>query len=430
MVLIFGVQSTLKTSVHYIQQQQLTNLDLARQIIEAKINLLENYPPIEVRPEKLPVLFKIEQISNQYIIIEIFDFNDKKVTSTEDPITGATPQWLFNFLGHLFRATPAQKLDLNVGGAKMATVVLRPDRNAEFDDVWSDAVEKLIPVFSISLIVILSVIAFSTIVIKPIIEFLKSVQPDEIHPSSNWAQMRGLFGLSSKLKGIGNELITSTNKVDDLNRRLLFLQEEERRRISAELHDEIGQHLTAIRFESAAITTARNMEETKQSAQAIDEIGREMSDIIRSMLIRLRPPELDELGLLGALQEMLNEWQMRNANIDLHFHCKCDLTPLSTDEQHNIYRIIQEALTNVTKHAGDGNITVEVAVFQRQKDWILFKISDDGVGTDLTQSSKGHGLKGMKERVESFSGNIEIDSRLNDGMSITVKMPINNEVIM
>jgi signal transduction histidine kinase len=84
----------------------------------------------------------------------------------------------------------------------------------------------------------------------------------------------------------------------------------------------------------------------------------------------------------------------------------------------------------VTKHAGDGNITVEVAVFQRQKDWILFKISDDGVGTDLTQSSKGHGLKGMKERVESFSGNIEIDSRLNDGMSITVKMPINNEVIM
>jgi hypothetical protein len=91
MVLIFGVQSTLKTSVHYIQQQQLTNLDLARQIIEAKINLLENYPPIEVRPEKLPVLFKIEQISNQYIIIEIFDFNDKKVTSTEDPITGAMP---------------------------------------------------------------------------------------------------------------------------------------------------------------------------------------------------------------------------------------------------------------------------------------------------------------------------------------------------
>ncbi len=430
-VLIFGVQSTLKTSVHYIQQQQQISLDLASQVIEAKISLFQTYPFIEVRPEKLAELFKLHTASDsKYLIIELFDISGNAVaihSAHNEHVDTKAPDFLFELLAYLFEPVEDTELELVISDFTLAKVLLRPDRQAELRDVWSDAVEKLIPVFGISLIIILFVILFTTTVIRPVAEFIKSVNGHQKGiGTANLLQVRGLLGLSKQLKGIDKELKSSTSKVDHLNQRLIHLQEEERRRISAELHDELGQHLTAIRFESAAINSARTIDETKQSAEAIDQIGREMKEIIRSMLIRLRPPELEQLGLLGALKEMMSEWHIRNPHIELGFDCKVDLSSLDLAAQHNIYRIVQEALTNISKHAGSDQINVDVTM-QREQHYLLLKIADDGVGTDLTQPSKGHGMKGMRERVESFSGKIEFESGVGQGLTVNVFMPINIE---
>ena len=430
LVLILGVQSTLKTSVHYIQQQQLTSLDLARQVIEAKINLLETYPFIEVRPEKLPGLFNVEFISDsKYLIVELFDYKGELLASSQkqqssNVVKGSV---LHELLAKLFQPVKQEQLDLVVSNQFLATVIIRPDRQAELSDVWSDAVEKLIPVFAIILILSLSIIIFTSLVVRPVIDFIKSAnQAGHSKKSTNLSQIRALFGLQKQLKGIDNELKSSTSKVEHLNRRLLQLQEEERRRISAELHDELGQHLTAIRFESAAITTARNLAETKQSAEAIDQIGREMKEVIRSMLIRLRPPELDELGLLGALNEMMADWKIRNPNSQLDFQCNLALEYLDIEVQHNIYRLIQEALTNVSKHAGHGETNVSVFISRHQQG-LLLTVTDDGQGVDLSLPSQGHGIKGMRERVDSFSGDIQFESKPGAGMTIRVIMPIHSE---
>lgn len=430
LVLILGVQSTLKTSDHYIQQQQLTSLDLARQVIEAKINLLETYPLIEVRPEKLPGLFNVEFISDsKYLIVELFDYKGELLASSDQQQSSNVVKGsvLHELLAKLFQPVKQEQLDLVVSNQFLATVIIRPDRQAELSGVWSDAVEKLIPVFAIILILSLSIIIFTSLVVRPVIDFIKSAnQAGHSKKSTNLSEISALFGLQKQLKGIDNELKSSTSKVEHLNRRLLQLQEEERRRISAELHDELGQHLTAIRFESAAITTARNLAETKQSAEAIDQIGREMKEVIRSMLIRLRPPELDELGLLGALNEMMADWKIRNPNSQLDFQCNLVLEYLDIEVQHNIYRLIQEALTNVSKHAGHGETNVSVFISRHQQG-LLLTVTDDGQGVDLSLPSQGHGIKGMRERVDSFSGDIQFESKPGAGMTIRVIMPIHSE---
>jgi two-component system sensor histidine kinase UhpB len=327
----------------------------------------------------------------------------------------------------LFKPIKQVEMDLVVSNQFLARVILRPDREAELSDVWSDSIKKLIPLFAITLIVTLVIMILISKVIRPVIDFIKSANHHSSEKTSdNYSQVRSLFGLAKQLKGIDNKLKTSTNKVAHLNRRLLQLQEEERRRISAELHDELGQHLTAIRFESAAINSARNLNEMKQSAAAIDQIGREMKEIIRSMLIRLRPPELDELGLLGALNEMMADWKIRNPNSQLDFETNLELESLNIEVQHNLYRLIQEALTNVTKHAGQAVTKVSV-LLQNDSQSLYLIINDDGSGTDLSQPSQGHGMKGMRERVESFSGEIKFESSPGEGMTIRVIMPMHSE---
>lgn len=427
-VLVFGVQSILKTSVHYIQQQQKTSLELARQVIEAKISLLETYPVIEVRPEKLPGLFKVDAISDsEYLIIELFDHNGERIANNEQTKAqqpAIQNNYLYSFLADLFEPVEQIERTLVVRDQRLATVVLRPDRPAELTDVWSDAVEKLIPIVVVMLIIWLFTILFTTVVLKPVLEFIRSVQHQKTHDNAvGFSRLRELFGLSKQLKGIDQQFKSSTDKVDHLNRRLLHLQEEERRRISAELHDELGQHLTAIRFESAAISSARNLDETKQSAEAIDDIGREMRDVIRSMLIRLRPPELSQLGLLGALKEMVGEWQFRNPETNLYFDCKTDIEHLDIEIQHNIYRIIQEALTNISKHAGGGALNIQLRI-ERGEQGILFVINDDGNGVDLTVPSNGHGIKGMRERVETFAGQFFLRSEVGKGTQLHVVVPV------
>jgi two-component system sensor histidine kinase UhpB len=430
-VLVLVVQSTLKTTVHFIQQQQYLGLELASQVIDAKIKLLETYPFIEVRPEKLPELFNVEAISDsKYLIIELYDYRSELLATNfkqQNHSLESQSLWLHTFLADLFKPIELVEMDLVVSNQFLARVILRPDREAELSDVWAESIKKLIPLFAITLLVTLLIMILISQVIRPVIDFIKSANDYTSDKTPhNFSQVRSLFGLAKQLKGIDNELKTSTNKVAHLNRRLLHLQEEERRRISAELHDELGQHLTAIRFESAAINSARNLNEMKQSAAAIDQIGREMKEIIRSMLIRLRPPELDELGLLGALNEMMADWKIRNPNSQLDFEHDFELESLHIEVQHNLYRLIQEALTNVTKHAGQAVIKVSVTLKRHQQGLCLI-IRDNGLGTDLTLPSQGHGMKGMRERVESFSGEIKFKSNPGEGMTISVIMPMHNE---
>ncbi len=217
------------------------------------------------------------------------------------------------------------------------------------------------------------------------------------------------------------------------NRRLmqnLFnIQEEERRLLARELHDELGQWLTAMYAEAETIAHHSNKGSTVYTrAQAISKCIKKTHEAVLAMLHQLRPALLDTLGLVEALHAMKNDWRDHHTHISLNLELKDKLDKLGEPINTTVYRIIQEALSNISRHAQATQahvcISRESGVISKD-DFLSLRIVDNGEGFDIDQASNGLGLLGMRERTIAAGGEFTIHSIPNDGTQIHVRLPLN-----
>jgi len=215
-------------------------------------------------------------------------------------------------------------------------------------------------------------------------------------------------------------------ELKQLSARLLEAQEEERRLISRELHDEVGQALTGVLVEMANLSNLmRNKEEPALSTKA-DEIKRlleESISVVRNMALLLRPSMLDDLGLVPALQWQAREVSKRNG-IWVKVAAEQVSDELTEDHKTCIYRIVQEALHNIVKHANARNVTITVS---QEPDRLLLSIQDDGRGFNPPQE-RGMGLIGMEERVSALGGRLVVESAVGEGTLLRVALPLSQVV--
>lgn len=224
------------------------------------------------------------------------------------------------------------------------------------------------------------------------------------------------------------------------NRQLLQnvfnLQEKERRTLARELHDELGQWLTAIKAEAGIIANrcTESSSDIHQSTQAIEECANEMHAVIHNMLHRLRPALLDSLGLPDALLEMKDQWCSHHPEVELEFKLKGTLNQFNEHLNITTYRIVQEALNNICTHSDASKAQVSLSHPTRSEhtdlDCLLLHIEDNGKGFDTQTNSTGFGLLGMRERVIAAGGKLSIDSEPNAGMQIEIIMPVNNLLVL
>ena len=212
-----------------------------------------------------------------------------------------------------------------------------------------------------------------------------------------------------------------------LLRRIVSIQEDERRRISRDLHDQMGQRLTALRLKIASLKEACDGNADLFSrVERLEEIGVGLDAEVNFLAFELRPSVLDDLGLVVAIGNFVREWS-QHYGIGAEFHASgLRRRRLEPDLETNLYRIMQEALNNTLKHARAANASVLLEV--RKKNVILI-IEDDGVGfgqgelTEVGASGSGLGLIGMRERAALFGGTVEIESAPNQGTTIFVRIP-------
>jgi two-component system sensor histidine kinase UhpB len=190
--------------------------------------------------------------------------------------------------------------------------------------------------------------------------------------------------------------------------RTLAAQEAERRRIALELHDEVGQALTAamLRIDRAEVDEAR--EGLRAALEEVREIAR-----------RLRPEALDDLGLRNALRALVAN-VARSAHLDLTPEIDPGLPELTGEQELVVYRVAQEALTNAVRHAGAE--TVRFSLTRRGSELIL-AVEDDGRGFDLSAVSEGAGIRGMRERALLVRGHLELDSVPGRGSVVRLRIP-------
>jgi hypothetical protein len=208
------------------------------------------------------------------------------------------------------------------------------------------------------------------------------------------------------------------------------VQESERRHLARELHDELGQCLTAIKTDAVLIRN-RTQESDKKlftSAQAIIDIASHIYDVVHNMITRLRPSPLDDLGLVPTLEESISSWRQRQPDIDFSLSVNGNLANLSESLNMTVFRVVQEAITNAVRHADAKRIYITVANQQEitGADELMIVIQDDGKGMEVQDfhSDVDFGLLGMRERAQSLGGEFTLTSSLGEGVTIKVTLPL------
>jgi len=227
--------------------------------------------------------------------------------------------------------------------------------------------------------------------------------------------------MEAELQERYEEGLRAHHELQDLSARLLSAQEEERRSISRELHDEVGQSLSALLMEAgnAAARVSPDSTEVRRHVESIKRLAEASVQVIRNMSLLLRPSMLDDLGLVPAL-----EWQAREVfkRTGLRVQVTADENASELPDEHKtcIYRVVQEALHNCARHAQAHNVRVEV---REQSSQILLTVDDDGRGFD-SRRVRGLGLVGMEERVHHLGGTLRVKSRPGAGTTIAVVLPL------
>ncbi len=340
------------------------------------------------------------------------------------------PSWPTGF-ERLYRALFHPDIILNhalvFNGRNYGNLSVTASSEMEIAHAW----EQLTGLFELALI------SSGAICIWTFVEISRALSPAKLIVAGledmergNLAYRLPLFQLNEwrRISTAINRLAASQQKLLEerrqLTARLLTLQDEERRYIAGELHDEFGQCLAAINALGASIGySSQHQPEIRKDAEQISVISQRMMKNIKALLQQLRPSELDELGLAASLNSLVNEWNAQHANQTRYvLSITGDCRQLPENLPTAIFRVIQEAMTNIAKHAKAAQADIALEI---NRDLLSLTIRDNGAAKTLPLAeNRGMGLSGMRERIFALHGGITLAIAKPHGLIIRISIPL------
>ena len=193
-----------------------------------------------------------------------------------------------------------------------------------------------------------------------------------------------------------------------------------RRDVARELHDDIGQTITAIRTQAGIVQRlAPDNASVRQSGQLIEHLSLGVYDSVRRLLGRLRPRQLDDLPLEQAVRSLMREMELEDRGIVSHLDWRINEAGLSENQRVTLFRVCQEGLNNIVKHASASAVTLQG---WQQEERLMLVLEDDGCGLPPGSSAQGFGLTGMRERVTALGGTLTISC--THGTRVCVNLPL------
>lgn len=340
------------------------------------------------------------------------------------------PEWFIRAMTVALPKPSEVKRPLLINGRNVGELVVTPDPSYEVAEIWRDTVDLFVLVMVFFVLVNLMVYWAVGRALRPVDRILIALNELELGnldarlPSFHLPE---LARISEKFNGMAQTLQQSIGRNHRLSQQLIHLQEEERKSLARDLHDELGQCLTAIRTDAAAIMEMSKVKfpAARESAQAIADVTLHVMGMVAAMLQRLRPEVLDELGLHPALMELISTWRQRNRQVACVVKMSDDLGLLDESVSITAYRVVQEGLTNVARHSKARRVEIEVMKTRSPRNDEILKIvvNDDGVGFD-PERMEGFGLSGMRERVEGIGGRFALESSTGRGTQMTIQLPL------
>lgn len=338
------------------------------------------------------------------------------------------PVWFDSLYQQFFSPDFEVKKNISFNAMAYGSILVTLNPRIETARAWSN-LRSIIGVLFMSILAV-CVLVYVTInrLLRPaqeIITGLEKMRDGHLEtriPSFNIKEWKQTSDAVNQLAS-SQEQVIADNK--QLALKLMNIQEEDHRYIARELHDEFGQCLAGINAITASInqTATTQCPELAAEIKTINPITNHMMEVLRSMLTRLRPVEIDDLGLSQSLSNLIENWNNRANGKTIHqLTLNGNINDLPEPLPVNIYRIVQECLTNIAKHADASHADVIISYVAKKK--IYLQISDNGIATvDDFDNTLGVGLLGIRERVTALGGQLILSPRQSGGLMINITIP-------
>ena len=415
--MLLGVVLLVGSARQRVANEVASSATLSYQLLEALLPVRSNGPPDDYRAmlESLQTLEGARHLS-----IAIGEGGNAALPQA--PLRADAPAWFTRLV-----QGPALEYRIPLETPGGAFIVIRTNPADEITEVWQETWRFLL-MLSLALLLLNGILYFVLgHWFRPVAAILGNLGKVEAGEPGNPLPARSLPELqviARRVDRLGAALRASREENAVLQRRSLSIQEEERRNLAQELHDEMGQSISAIKAIAFSIAQ-RNADDamSQEGAGRIVQISNHVRDHIRSMMQRLRPAVLDALGLQAALEVMVDEWNRNHTSCFCSLRVTPDPTPITAEVQIHLYRIAQEALTNVAAHAAADQVEISLTCGAA----LDLVVRDNGCGFTPGQVQTGMGLSGMQERVAAMRGTWQLDTAPGLGVTIRVHIPSRND---
>lgn len=345
----------------------------------------------------------------------------------ELPSPAGVPAWFVR----LVHPEPLQLIRVVRLGGGPVRIVLRADAADEIAESWREVRPPMAMLLAFGItanVLIYIVLGRSLSSLHNVSRALQAIEEREFEAHVPCVGVPEIDVIAERFNHMSGVLKRSNQEAQRIAQRSFAAQEDERRRLARELHDELGQSISAIKALAVSIRDRTPALDTAVigSADTIVAVSSDIYDRVRRMIADQRPVVLDELGLVSALQNMVDDWNGHHEDTFCRFQVEGRIPDLPDDTAINCYRIVQEALTNIAKHSTAGQASVVVRHDAGSVDKpasIEIRIGDDGVGFDIDATTRGLGLVGIHERVEAMNGAIVLESDRTTGTRLRITVP-------
>lgn len=371
----------------------------------------------------LPQINALQQI--RHIQISLVEQGEKPIEffsqRVMDDNEALPPRW---FINAVMTDYLTAHYDIPMASGSVKTLLIKADPMDEISEAWGES-----QVFFASIVVMLMAMLFAINLVfhsmlnavQSILSGLRQVESGEYGKVLPTSKISEFNAIASEINAMSAALKLAEESNQALALHSIQIQETERQTMSRELHDEMGQSLTAIK--AMAVTTKQPNVDITLAADSIIEVCNHLAGVVRSMMRTLHPLSLAELGLGATLTDLVNEWRRRHTELEIMLDYDNALEQLDNKVAIHVYRVVQECLTNVVRHAQASKVNVTLSVTQAANtvEQVDISIVDNGIGGKA--ESQGFGVLGMRERVESLGGKFDFISELGKGVQVHVWMP-------
>lgn len=408
------VESTEKLTLYLFDTAILNNKDLGRSGLDKK-------------------LFKLQSLRHmRHVKIEFYNEDNQLIDTNRDDANlnvDEAPKW-FESIINLAAPKWSSKIRLvRVDEKILGRIEITPDPRYEYAEMWKQMKDAFLLVLIFFVLVNLLISFVVNAALKPTViihEALQNLGEGNLKSRLPEFETQELKNIGEKFNEMAGKLEYTIEQNHNLSRQLITLQEEERKSLARDLHDEFGQSLTAIQADSqAALAIAgKKCPEAVNSLEAINTISKHLMKVVSSLLHRIRPQILDELGLEVAIEDLVSQWRSRFPKVQFELTIPETLGGrLPEAFQVAVYRMVQESLTNVSRHSGATKVAVTLQAKSEPKGQKLsISIQDNGRGFNPKKVS-GFGIAGMRERFEGLGAELNIQSS-NKGTVVTALIPL------